>query len=60
MALAASEQIRIHARLAGAGVPPGRHRAGDDSYGKLLEERHRLRDLHNEFSHDLEKCSKPL
>ncbi len=60
MALAASEQIRIQARLAGADVTPGRHRAGDDSYGKLLEERRRLTELHNEFSHDIEKCTKPL
>ncbi len=62
VALIASEHIRIQARLAGADVPPGKHRqrAGEDSYGKLLEEHSRLKELHNEFSNDLEKCTKPL
>ncbi len=57
-----SERIRIQARLAGADMPPAKHkqRKGEDSYGKLLEERRRLKELHNEFSHDIEKCTKPL
>lgn len=63
VALAASEQIKFQARLAGAKIDdkPHRRKSGRDEYGELLERRARMKQMDEEFSRDLEKfVNKPL
>lgn len=64
MALVASEQITLQARLAGAKIddkPSRRRSSTKDEYGEILERRRRMKELDAEFSKDISKfLNKPL
>ena len=61
--MVASEQIRMQVKLAGGEVKdkPSRRKTKSDSYGELLEQRQRFKDMDAEFSRDAEQfVNKPL
>jgi hypothetical protein len=63
VALAASEQIKFQARLAGAKIDdkPRHRKFGKDEYGELLERRARMKRMDDEFLRNREKfVNKPL
>lgn len=61
--MVASEQIMMQVKLAGGEVKgkPSRRKKKDDSYGELLEQRQRHKDMDAEFSRDpTQFVNKPL
>ena len=61
--MVASEEIRMKVKLAGGEVKvkPSRWKTKKDSYGELLEQRQRFKDMDAEFSRDAEQfVNKPL
>ena len=61
--MVASEEIRMKVKLAGGEVKdkPSRRKTKNDSYGELLEQRQRFKDMDAEFSRDAEQfVNKPL
>jgi hypothetical protein len=65
VALVATEQIKMKARLAGAKVEdkPRKGRKGEDAYGEVLARREKMKSLDSEFRSNpasFEKYTKPL